>query len=352
SLYDSKLTDFSYAVGDNLVTGMSIGFIGDSYTLNNEVISDKLVEILLDCLFEPDIQNGRFNEKYFKQKKAEMIEAVKCEINDKRNYAMLRASGFIYEGEAAAVYENGTVEQIENIMQEDLINAYNQLVENAYIDVSIVGCEKCENAREMILDKLASQRKTNRTNISFKAPSIIKQNTAHVSENYDVSQAKMIIAFKTDNDDFYADKLMCTIFGGTPFSQLFSNVREKMSLCYYCSSSIVECKNTMIVDSAVDFGNVEKAKEEILHQLSLVAKGEFSDELLENTKKYMYNAYKSNYDSISAMNSWLFTQRIRGTDYMPDDVNRIISEISKERVIQSAKAFKLDTIYIMQSEVK
>ncbi|MGN1114788.1 MAG: EF-P 5-aminopentanol modification-associated protein YfmF [Oscillospiraceae bacterium] len=352
SLYDSKLGDFSYAVGDCLVTGMNVGYIGDSYTLDKEVISHKLVRILLDCLFEPDIENGKFNEKYFKQKKDEMIEAVKCEINDKRNFAQLRASGFIYEGEPAAVYENGTVEQLEDITQEQLVNAYKNLIENSSIDVSIVGCEENKYIKEMIFEELSKHKRNCSENISFKAPSVIKPEPELIAENYDVSQAKMILAFKTDNDDFYSHKLMCAIFGGTPFSQLFANVREKMSLCYYCSSSIVECKNTMIVDSAVDFDNVEKAKEEILRQLELVANGEFSDDMFENTKKYLYSGFKSNYDSIASINSWLFTQRIRGSDYMPDDVNKIISEISRERVVQSAKSFKLDTVYVMQSEVK
>ena len=68
------------------------------------------------------------------------------------------------------------------------------------------------------------------------------------------------MAFKTESDDFYAQKLMCALFGGTLFSKLFANVREKIIFCYYCSSSIAECKKVMFIDSGIEKHNVEKSE--------------------------------------------------------------------------------------------
>ena len=84
----------------------------------------------------------------------------------------------------------------------------------------------------------------------------------------------------------------------------------------------------------------------------MIANGDFSDELFENTKKALCNGFKSNYDSVLALNSWYFTQRVRGEANSPDEVNRIINDISRERVIDAAKSFKLDTVYVMEPEVK
>ena len=351
-LYDSQMKTFSYTIGDYQVTGLSVRFIGDDYTLEKEKISEDVVRLLLDCIFKPDIENGKFSEKYFALRKKEMMESIQSEINDRRGYAALRANTFIYENEPASIYENGTVEQVEKITHEALYEAYQKLLNNAYIDISVVGGGNTKIAEQRVIDAFSEVERNNIAEINFNSPSPVKEKTAEITEQYEVNQCKMIMAFKTDSEDFYAQKLMCAMFGGTAFSNLFANVREKMSLCYYCASSIAECKKTMIVDSGIEKINVEKAKDEIIRQLELIANGDFSDELFENTKKALCNGFKSNYDSVLALNSWYFTQRVRGEANSPDEVNRIINDISRERVIDAAKSFKLDTVYVMEPEVK
>lgn len=352
ALYDTQLKTFSYTIGDYQVVGISARFIGDNYTLDSDEISIDVTRILLDCIFKPDICDNKFPEKYFLLRKNELIETVRSEINDRHGYVCLRANSYIYENEPAALYENGTLEQINRITQEDLCAAYNRILNEAYIDISVVGAGKTSAAEQLIFEAFSQIKRENNFDINFSAPSPVKAEPKFVNEQCDVTQSKMLMAFKTDSDDFYAQKLMCAMFGGTPFSNLFANVRERMSLCYYCTSSIVECKKTMIVDSGVERSNVEKAKDEIIRQLSYIADGGFTDELFENTKKALYNGFSSNYDNARALNGWYFTQRVRGESNSPEQVNDIIREISKERVIKAAKSFKLDTVYVMEPEVK
>lgn len=96
----------------------------------------------------------------------------------------------------------------------------------------------------------------------------------------------------------------------------------------------------------------KKLKREIIKQIEDIADGDFTDEMLENTKRALYNGFKSNYDSIAALNSWFFIQRVRGAQASPDEINDIIKNISRERVVQAAKSFKLDTVYLMEPEVE
>ena len=65
-----------------------------------------------------------------------------------------------------------------------------------------------------------------------------------------------------------------------PFSRLFKNVREKLSLCYYCAARYDKACGMMMVDSGVETGNEEKAQQEILRQLDLVRQGDFDEEEL------------------------------------------------------------------------
>ena len=72
--------------------------------------------------------------------------------------------------------------------------------------------------------------------------------------------------------------IMADIFGGGTYSKLFSNVREKMSLCYYCSARFNRNKGIMIVSSGIETENEEKAKTAILAQLEDMKNGNFTRE--------------------------------------------------------------------------
>jgi predicted Zn-dependent peptidase len=103
----------------------------------------------------------------------------------------------------------------------------------------------------------------------------------------------------------------------------------------------------MIVDSGVDAGNEKKAQDEILRQLDAMRNGEFTDEELENTKKYICGAFRSYYDSAEDMNMWYFYEFARGTADAPTDAIEKIMAVTREDIINSAQSFKLDTVYTL-----
>ena len=53
-------------------------------------------------------------------------------------------------------------------------------------------------------------------------------------------------------DREYPALVLCNaIFGGTPLSKLFLNVREKLSLCYYASSMLEKLKGPGVLFAGV-----------------------------------------------------------------------------------------------------
>ena len=48
------------------------------------------------------------------------------------------------------------------------------------------------------------------------------------------------------------------------------------------------------------------------------------------------------------MNAWYFYQFVRNTGYSPDDAAEIIMSVTREDIINSAKAFSLDTVYVLK----
>ena len=63
------------------------------------------------------------------------------------------------------------------------------------------------------------------------------------------------------------------LFGGSPASKLFMNVREKEGLCYYCSSYPAARKNIIFVSCGLEQGFEDKATDAIFHEIDEMKNG-------------------------------------------------------------------------------
>lgn len=349
-LYGTSVGAVSNALGDYQVSGFSTSPIGDKYTMGVEIISTEVVRQLLLCILSPDLTDGKFNENYFRLRKQELIDNIAAAVNEKRSYAFLKAKADIFEGEPAAISPSGTLELAQKISQEDVLRQYKYLLRSAAIEITVCGGGGIDEAVVMIKDAFSKLERENVEEIVYRTNSPVKDSVREVCEKMSVNQSKMFMTYKSDYQDIYVCKLFTMLLGGTPFSKLFSNVREKLSLCYYCSAMYMDLKGTLVIDSGVETQNIQKAREAIERQLEAVCRGEFTDEELENTKLYICGAFRSNYDSEWDTAGWFEAQNTRGTSYTPDEVAEIIRGITREQVIECAKSFKADTVYILRPE--
>jgi len=148
-----------------------------------------------------------------------------------------------------------------------------------------------------------------------------------------------------NDDESLPMMVMSDIFGGGPYSRLFANVREKMSLCYYCTASCIRQKGLLIVESGVEAQNCEKAQKEILNQLEIVKKGEFSDFEFESSIKSICDSLNTYNDSLTSLNNW-YAIKINNTKlYSPSDIAEKIKKITKQDVIDAANGVNLHTVY-------
>ena len=350
-LYGALLSTKSRRVGDNQENGLSIEYICDDFTIDKEIVSTKAVEILLECLFDPQLENGAFCEKYVAMRKQELEDNIKAEFNDKFGYSMRRAREVIYKDEPTSVSMLGTVENSRAITPQQLFERYECLKRSAQIEITMCGRD-FETVRPVLIEAMQKLERENITTVSYQNLSPLKPQPERRTETQDVNQCKMIMAFKSPCKDVYVAKVFAAVLGGTPVSRLFSNVREKMSLCYYCSAAYSDLKGTLVVSSGVSRENIEIAEKAILEQLESVKNGEFTNEELENAETYLCTGFKSNNDSIYRMAEYYIAQNTRGTAYSPEQVCEIFKSITRQQVIDCAKSFEYDTFYVMQSQAE
>lgn len=348
-LYGARLDASTEKFGDCQLLRMRISVIEDRFTFESDSLVKQASELLLGLIFNPNVQDGEFLESDVKREKRKAIEHIKGEIAEKRLYAKNRLISEMYKGTAYGLPKCGTVEMVEQITGKSLYEAWQNMLSTAFLRVHVVGAVVPNRLFEDIGEKFASVERFNITDCKLCEPTkaIDKPNT--VFEKMDVKQGKLVMGFSCDtygDDDLSLPLMvMCDIFGGGPYSRLFSNVREKMSLCYYCSASSVRYKGLLTVDSGVEFENAQKAQDEILNQLEIIKKGDFSDFEFESSIKSICDSLNTYYDSQNSLDLWYALKINNQNLYSPEDIARKIKEITREDVIYAAKGVKLHTIY-------
>jgi predicted Zn-dependent peptidase len=347
-LYGAEINADVQKLGDVQMLSLSASGIADRYALNGESISTELSKLLCSIIFDPPFEDGLFPQDGFEQEKRQTIELIDSEFNDKRVYAKQRCEEIMCANEPYGIGRYGTKENIKNLKREEITQAWQYLIHNAKIEILVLG--DCDPAP--VFDDFfnAFQLLKKSTTVPCPTQNIKRAEKANeFTEKMDVAQSKLVIGFRTSSAipdaEMSAVKLMTAIFGGTPNSKLFLNVREKLSLCYYCSAQYISMKGIMLVQSGVETKNVDRAKEEILIQLDEIKKGNFDDDEINAAKLNMCNSYRSVSDSLGGLESWYLSQTFTNQIKRPEEAAAIIMAVTRQEIIDAANNVTLDTVY-------
>lgn len=345
-LYGAAIGSSVTQKGDLQLLSLNSSWLSNKYAIDGEDITAEMLQIVSDCLFAPLANESGFNEEIFKLSQKEILDIIDASFNNKREFTLMKAREIAFEGEPARFGDNGKRENVESVTGKSAYAAYKKLLETAQIEIFFISPEEDSRVQKLFSDKFSSLNRTAAEN-NFFAPSPLKKQPLLVTEEYEVNQAKIAINFKYDTKDIDAVHLMCVIFGGTPVSKLFMNVREKLSLCYYCACRLSELKNTITVDCGVEKANIQAATDEIMAQLEEIRKGNISDEELNSALLALENSYTAYGDTPGSYISWLFDCFVKKEYITPQEYFQRILSVTRERIIAAAENIQLDSTYHM-----
>lgn len=348
-LYGASLSGVCLQCSDMLELLFSVDFILDKYAYDGESVAYECASLLGSCLFDPVVSNGEFDHAEFDIRKRDLLDAIDSEINDKASYALTRSFETVYRGETRSKRHYGSREAVAALTPKQTYQTYLRMLNEASVHITVCAGEDIPSVNNYLVDLF-----TNRTVSECPLPpyysySPCKAEPEFVSEYMDVKQANLVMAFKTDIHDYYINRVLSALYGESPISKLFMNVRERLSLCYYCQSVYSATKATMFVLSAVDNANVQKTKDEAVRQLSLIASGDFSDSDLELTKLYLVSLIRAKYDRKGALAEWFFSEELSGSNLTIEQAIDKINAVTREDVISAAKSYVLDTLFVLSN---
>ena len=352
NLYSASVAPAFFVGAGEYKLGFCAEMLGEEYS--EKGVFEGTLELLFDILWNPlKDENGNFLPNYIERERENICDNIKSVVNNPRLYANKRFMEIMYEGDDYSIPTNGTVEMVNSITSQELTEKYNDLVSNSSYEIFYVGSKSSEEVEAIIKsffdnNKFGKEKKADKS-VDFACDTV---KVKRVTEEMQLSQGKLVMGFKsginiTCGKDFYTMLVVNEIFGASPVSKLFMNVREKLGLCYYCSSRYDLHKGAIYVSSGIEKSDLKKTEAEILKQLKNIQKGKISANEFDAAKKSLVNLYTETTDSASAIERYYF---LRGEFKVKDTIEEAIEKISEtslEDVIRVAGKLKLDTVYFL-----
>ena len=351
-LYAADLSTRNYKRGEMQVLGFAIDLLDNIYIPDGTDVlggsADMLGELLLHPLLDAE---GCFTARIVEREKQSLCDAIRAQINNKQRYAHNRCVEEMCRGELYSLPITGTVEEVEAITPAALTERYHALLREARVEVFFIGRTPIDRLTACLNRALAEYP----AHTPASAPTEIIRSAASVreiTEEQPVNQGKLVIGFRSGyavtDDDYLNFMVFNEIYGGSPASKLFVHVREKLSLCYYCSSSPDSYKGLMFVSSGVAVENKARAVSEIMAQLEAVRRGEFTEEDLQNAILGLQNGYRQLTDSPGGMENYYLGRMLFGVDLTTGQMEEGFAHVTAEGVIEAAKRVSVDTVYFLR----
>lgn len=356
-LYSASLGISVSKQGERQMISVGMETLSSRFIFDGAPVFEDAFRLLCEVITSPYLENGVFSSASVEREKKALTAQLRATVNDKRKYAMKRCREIMCDGERYSLALEGTEEGIAACTPKSLYALYLQMLREATLEIFYIGRESESTARayaEQLLLRLGTRAPVSQpTEIKTRAIS-----EKHVEETVDAVQGKLAIGFRTGLSETTTQKqkdailLMNLLYGTSPLSKLFMNVREKLSLCYYCASRNDSQKGVLFVQSGVENENAEKALAEILLQLSELRKGNITDDEMLCAKQAFRDLTRSVADSPYLLEQWYLTRTLQGDHRTPEQINTEIERLTVADVADAAQCMTLDTVFFLKGTAR
>lgn len=340
--------------GDNQILKFYLEMVNDEFLPNQEQTLKKGINLLLDIIFNPLVESNQFKEEYVKSEKENLRKIIDAKIDNKDRYAFDRCIEEMYKNTTYGLYKYGYTENLEKITSKNLYEQYIKLIQTAKIDIFVSGDINEEEIINNIQENYNVNKLQKRSDIHIMGN--LKTNNSNspkiIEEKMDVTQGKLVIGTDVnynEEDNKYKISLYNVILGEGATSKLFQNVRERESLAYTARSNYIRQKGNIYIRCGIEIPNYEKAVAVIKEQLEDMKNGKFTEEDIDNAKKYIIAGLKTTKEEQDSEVSYYFGQEISGEYTSFEEYENQIKKVTKQDIENVAKSVNINTIYFLRN---
>ena len=348
NLYNVGFHSSTSSSGNYHIMNFECTFLNEKYT---EIgMTQKSLEFFLNFIFEPNIEEGKFNEKAFNISKNILKDDILSYGDSPERYSNQKLLEAMVPNNPTSYNSFGYLEVLETITPESLYEYYESVLKSDLIDIFIIG-DVDNDIKELIKDNFNIKTLKKESSSHFLENKKLKSRFKIVKESKRLEQSKLLLGYKispmTKREKMYVSYIYSYILGGGPDSMLFKNVREKNSLCYSVNASIYAISDLMVIKSGINAKDANKAIKIIKEQVKKMQKGNFDLEEIEKAKVTYLASLKGLEDNPNSILNIYTSKEYLDYDLVDERIKQI-KTVTKEEIIALAKKIHPDTIFILE----
>ena len=329
---------------------ISTSFVNPKYT--EESMFKESIDFFYEVLFNPNVEDNKFNEKYYEIIKSDLISFIKSEKDNPRSYAAKKFNEIMFKGLPTAHSNIPTIKQIEEVDCGKLYDFYKELFDGSYkIDVTIYG--DIEDSYVDYIEEKFKELKGSDKKFDVVVTPKIEPKVNETVETLHFNQSKLYMGYYLKNFTYHeinhVMKVYNTILGTTAKSLLFTIVRENNSLCYSINSYYAIYSQALVIYAGINRNNYEKTVGLIEECIDKMSDRKIIEPLFEPAKKTINTMLNNYYDDAFSQ----FDNKYRNEFYNVEDNETLREEINKvtiDEVIELNKKIQLSTIYLLKGD--
>ena len=352
-LYDAQLQADTARRGLSHIQRFTVSMLGNRYSIDGTDIRGGCLDMLYSVISEPDLKNGQFDPRVVSTEKMQLSDAVNDIKNSRSSYAIRQSLDELMAYEPLYCPRLSRLDGIDEVNGKTLAEYYRKTLESSPVRITFVGGDDDDKVYEFaskLADALGDRQNGYVKDVEFKkAPDKL----IYKSESLPVVQNVLCVGCTYDgdaDDEKNAERtLMCEILFQNPTSRLFENVREKLSLCYYCSAAALTDLKKLVIYAGIDGKNKDKAVSEILKQIDLLKAGVTEDEI-NRCRAAIKTELLQTADSPGRVARWYVPQTMY--DKAPESIEQFTAKLDKvtaDDILHAASSITPYLIYELGS---
>ncbi|MGN1337450.1 MAG: M16 family metallopeptidase [Candidatus Coprovivens sp.] len=352
NLYSASCRGFLSNIGNSHCISFITDFLNPKYC--EEGFLEEVLGFSIDMIKNPNISDGKFNNNSFNIVKNRLKSEIESLKENPTRYAFRRALINMDKNSISSCSRLGDLKHLEKITTSNLMNIYNEIMNEYTCDIYVIGnldMEKVVN----IIRGLFNHKKTN-DKVDLYVNNKCCNDIKDVRETGKYEQDSLVLIYNLDNltkreRDFVIHLYNIILGSGGLTSKLYKYIREQNSLCYNVSSMYMKYDNLLMIYAGIDEKDKDLCIKLINKAMKEMITGDFTPEELANAKLSVESSIRMSEDNMGGIiNNYLFNE----LDNLPlyDERIKTFKTITKKEIMELASKLKLNTIYVLAGEDK
>jgi len=353
-LYKTYYYAMANKVGNcqNLI--FSLNFINPEH-INEESYLEDVISFLFEMILKPNVQNEEFDLDTFNIVKNNILLDIESIEENAEKKAINNALKTLDEKSISALNILGTKEEVEKFTPSKIYEAYQNIINNALVDIFIIGNTNMDNIVKYIKKDYQNRKiRTGKIDYYIENKSVKKAVTK--TEKSPFLQSQLVCLYNleklTKDEKEMTFHLLNYILGsGGLNSKLYRYIREENSYCYRIASMYFKYDNLLFIATSLAKENVNPTIKLIRKAIKEMQAGDFTEDDIKDAKQNMLLSLNVNKNNPGAILANYEFKYFLG-NYNIEEKIELIDKITKEDIIALAKKIKENTIYILSEEEK